>query len=175
MSASSKAPTRAADRVKTSQRDADKLARLLRASELIAVYVPEARDEATGLLPRLDRCGGCDARSTRRKRAGLTGGASRSLSGLCQPAKQQAPRQLTYCGQVKINIQSLLYCLVPNLEKLAHKSKTYGRKRPLPTLLPAIGLLPESFRIRISPFCSSSLLCVTWQPDSRFNPPDLII
>src|SRR6476620_1142273 len=39
-------PTRAGDRVKTDKRDARKLARLLRAGELTAVYVPEATDEA---------------------------------------------------------------------------------------------------------------------------------
>jgi hypothetical protein len=70
-------------------------------------------------------------------------------------------------GRVKVNIQWLLYCLVHNLEKLAHKSKTYGRKRPLPSLLQAYRRLPDSrrslfgtFRAKISHFCSSSLLYV---------------
>ena len=39
-------PKRSGDRVKTDQRDARKLARLLRAGELTAVYIPEATDEA---------------------------------------------------------------------------------------------------------------------------------
>jgi transposase len=39
-------PKRSGDRVKTDRRDARKLARLLRAGELTAVYIPEARDEA---------------------------------------------------------------------------------------------------------------------------------
>lgn len=39
--------------------------------------------------------------------------------------------RFTYRGQVKVNLQWLLYCLVHNLEKLAHRSKTYGRKKPL--------------------------------------------
>ncbi len=39
--------------------------------------------------------------------------------------------RFTYRGQAKVNLQWLLYCLVHNLEKLAHQSKTYGRKRPL--------------------------------------------
>lgn len=39
-------PSKAGDRVKTDRRDAQKLARLLRAGELTAVYVPEATDEA---------------------------------------------------------------------------------------------------------------------------------
>ena len=40
----------------------------------------------------------------------------------------------TYRGQVKSNIQWLLYCLVHNLEKIAHYGKSYGRKRPLRAL-----------------------------------------
>ena len=39
-------PTRSGDRVKTDTRDAIKLARLLRAGELTAVYVPDSADEA---------------------------------------------------------------------------------------------------------------------------------
>jgi transposase len=39
-------PTRAGDRLKTDQRDARKLARLLRAGELTAIYIPEPTDEA---------------------------------------------------------------------------------------------------------------------------------
>src|SRR5712691_7517439 len=39
-------PSRSGDRVKTDQRDAIKLARLLRAGELTAVHVPDATDEA---------------------------------------------------------------------------------------------------------------------------------
>ncbi len=39
-------PTRPGERVKTDKRDARKLARLLRAGELTAVYIPEATDEA---------------------------------------------------------------------------------------------------------------------------------
>ena len=37
-------PQRSGDRVKTDKRDARKLARLLRAGELTAVYIPEATD-----------------------------------------------------------------------------------------------------------------------------------
>jgi transposase len=39
-------PTRAGDRLKTDKRDARKLARLLRAGELTAIYIPEPTDEA---------------------------------------------------------------------------------------------------------------------------------
>jgi transposase len=44
--APSMTPTRSGDRIKTDQRDARKLARLLRAGELTAVYIPEPTDEA---------------------------------------------------------------------------------------------------------------------------------
>lgn len=46
MVAPSLIPRRAGERIKTDRRDACKLARLLRAGELTAVYIPEARDEA---------------------------------------------------------------------------------------------------------------------------------
>ena len=50
-------PTKASDRVKTDRRDARQLARLFRAGELTAIYVPDEEDEASQLLevpsPRL--------------------------------------------------------------------------------------------------------------------------
>ena len=46
MVAPSLTPTRSGDRVKTDKRDARKLARLFRAGELTAVYIPEPTDEA---------------------------------------------------------------------------------------------------------------------------------
>ena len=46
MVAPSLTPTRSGERVKTDKRDARKLARLLRAGELTAVYIPEPTDEA---------------------------------------------------------------------------------------------------------------------------------
>src|SRR5438094_9656352 len=55
-------PTRAGDRLKTDKRDARKLARLLRAGELTAIYIPEPTDEAVRDLCRArsdavdDRC-----------------------------------------------------------------------------------------------------------------------
>jgi len=54
--------------------------------------------------------------------------------------------RFTYRGQEKVNIQWLLYCLVHNMEKLAHKSKTYGRKRPLSALIKLYQRLRNEFR-----------------------------
>src|SRR5512134_3500299 len=50
--APSKIPRQAGDRVKTNRRDADQLARLHRAGELTAIYVPDPQDEAVRDLIR---------------------------------------------------------------------------------------------------------------------------
>jgi transposase len=50
--APSKVPRRPGDRVKTDRRDADQLARLYRAGELTAIYVPDPEDEAVRDLLR---------------------------------------------------------------------------------------------------------------------------
>ena len=38
--------------------------------------------------------------------------------------------RFTYRGRVKVNIQWLLYCLVHNLEKIAHRGPSYRPKGP---------------------------------------------
>jgi transposase len=48
--APSMTPKRSGDRIKTDRRDALKLARLLRAGELKAIYIPEPTDEAIRVL-----------------------------------------------------------------------------------------------------------------------------
>jgi len=50
--APSKVPRQPGDRVKTNRRDADQLARLFRAGELTAIYVPDPQDEAVRDLIR---------------------------------------------------------------------------------------------------------------------------
>jgi transposase len=50
--APSKVPRQPGDRVKTDRRDADQLARLLRAGELTGIYVPDPQDEAVRDLIR---------------------------------------------------------------------------------------------------------------------------
>ena len=42
--------------------------------------------------------------------------------------------RFTYRGQVKVNIQWLLYCLVHNIEKIAHYGKNYRTGTPSPHL-----------------------------------------
>src|SRR4029077_12307680 len=52
VAAPSKIPRASADRVKTDRRDAERLARLLRLGELVAVRVPEPHEEAARDLVR---------------------------------------------------------------------------------------------------------------------------
>jgi transposase len=64
-------PTRSGDRVKTDKRDARKLARLLRAGELTAVYVPETTDEAMRDLCRARTDAVDDRRRSRHRLKGF--------------------------------------------------------------------------------------------------------
>ena len=49
--------------------------------------------------------------------------------------------RFTYRGQVKVNIQWLLYCLVHNLEKIAHRGKSYRPKEGRKVLKKALSCL----------------------------------
>ncbi len=69
--APSMTPTRSGDRVKTHKRDARKLARLLRAGELTAIYIPEATDEAMRDLCRARTDAVDDRRRTRHRLKGF--------------------------------------------------------------------------------------------------------
>jgi transposase len=64
-------PTRSGERVKTDKRDARKLARLLRAGELTAVYIPDARDEAIRDLCRARSDAVDDRRRSRHRLKGF--------------------------------------------------------------------------------------------------------
>lgn len=64
-------PTRSGDRVKTDKRDARKLARLLRAGELTAVYIPEPSDEAMRDLCRARTDAVDDRRRSRHRLKGF--------------------------------------------------------------------------------------------------------
>ena len=69
--APSMTPTRAGDRVKTDKRDAGKLARLLRAGELTAIYIPEPTDEAIRDLCRARTDAVDDRRRSRHRLKGF--------------------------------------------------------------------------------------------------------
>jgi transposase len=64
-------PKRSGERVKTDRRDARKLARLLRAGELTAVYIPEATDEAMRDLCRARSDAVDDRRRSRHRLKGF--------------------------------------------------------------------------------------------------------
>ena len=64
-------PTRAGNRLKTDRRDARKLARLLRAGELSAIYIPEPTDEAIRDLCRARTDAVDDRRRSRRRLKGF--------------------------------------------------------------------------------------------------------
>jgi transposase len=69
--APSMTPTRTGDRVKTDKRDARKLARLLRAGELTAIYIPEPTDEAMRDLCRARTDAVDDRRRSRQRLKGF--------------------------------------------------------------------------------------------------------
>src|SRR6478609_3720640 len=64
-------PKKASDRVKTDRRDADQLARLYRAGELRAIYVPDQEDEAIRDLIRARTAAVCDQRQARNRLKGF--------------------------------------------------------------------------------------------------------
>src|SRR5207342_1762012 len=64
-------PKRSGDRIKTDKRDARKLARLLRAGELTAVYIPDVRDEAIRDLCRARSDAVDDRRRSRHRLKGF--------------------------------------------------------------------------------------------------------
>lgn len=64
-------PTKASDRVKTDRRDARQLARLFRAGELTAIYVPDEEDEAMRDLVRARDRAMIDQRKARQRLKGF--------------------------------------------------------------------------------------------------------
>jgi transposase len=96
-------PKKASDRVKTDRRDAEQLARLYRAGELTAIYVPDQEDEAVRDLVRARTTAMVDQRKARQRLKGFllrlgfryTGKSSwtpahkRYLSGLLMPQPAQ--------------------------------------------------------------------------------------
>jgi transposase len=100
-------PKKASDRVKTDRRDAEQLARLFRAGELTAIYVPDREDEAVRDLVRARTAAVVGQRKARQRLKGLllrlgfryTGKSSwndahkRYLSSLTMP---QAPQQIVF-------------------------------------------------------------------------------
>jgi len=64
-------PKKASDRVKTDRRDAEQLARLYRAGELTAIYIPDEDDEAVRDLVRARHAAVIDQRKARQLLTGF--------------------------------------------------------------------------------------------------------
>ena len=71
--------------------------------------------------------------------------------------------RFTYRGSAKVNIQWLLYCLVHNIEKIAHYGKSYrpkGGRRVLKRVICALSCSFARSRSFIKQFCGHCLPCV---------------
>lgn len=114
-------PKKAGDRVKTDRRDARQLARLYRAGELTAIYVPDATDEAVRDLVRARNAAVIDQRKARQRLKGFllrlgfgyTGKSSwtdahqRYLAGLTMPRPEQQIVFQEYIEAISVESQRL--------------------------------------------------------------------
>ena len=89
-------PKRSGDRVKTDKRDARKLARLLRAGELTAVYIPEPTDEAMRDLCRARTDAVDDRRRSRHRLKGFLLRHGYRYQGKSSWSAAHAPRWLSH-------------------------------------------------------------------------------
>jgi len=114
-------PRKASDRVKTDRRDAQQLARLYRAGELTAIYVPDEEDEAVRDLVRARNAAVIDQRKARQRLKGFllrlgfryTGKSSwndahqRYLARLTMPRPQQQIVFQEYIEAINVESQRL--------------------------------------------------------------------
>ena len=114
-------PKKASDRVKTDRRDAEQLARLYRAGELTAIYVPDEEDEAIRDLVRARQGAVIDQRKARQRLKGFllrlgfryTGKSSwndahqRYLARLTMPRPQQQIVFQEYLEAINVESQRL--------------------------------------------------------------------
>jgi transposase len=91
-------PTKASDRVKTDRRDARQLARLFRAGELTAIYVPDEEDEAVRDLVRARDRAMVDQRKARQRLKGFLLRLGHRYLG----RGNWSPEHLRYLAQIKL-------------------------------------------------------------------------
>ena len=91
-------PTKASDRVKTDRRDARQLARLFRAGELTAIYVPDEEDEAVRDLVRARDRAMIDQRKARQRLKGFLLRLGYRYVG----RGNWSPEHLRYLAQIKL-------------------------------------------------------------------------
>ena len=92
-------PTKASDRVKTDRRDARQLARLFRAGELTAIYVPDEEDEAVRDLVRARDRAMVDQRKARQRLKGFLLRLGHRYLG----RGNWSPEHLRYLAQIKLS------------------------------------------------------------------------
>ena len=92
-------PTKASDRVKTDRRDARQLARLFRAGELTAIYVPDEEDEAVRDLVRARDRAMVDQRKARQRLKGFLLRLGYRYSG----RGNWSPEHLRYLADIKLS------------------------------------------------------------------------
>lgn len=92
-------PTKASDRVKTDRRDARQLARLFRAGELTAIYVPDEEDEAVRDLVRARDRAMVDQRKARQRLKGLLLRLGHRYSG----RGNWSPAHLRWLSKIKLS------------------------------------------------------------------------
>lgn len=92
-------PTKASDRVKTDRRDARQLARLFRAGELTAIYVPDEEDEAVRDLVRARERAMTDQRKGRQRLKGFL----LRLGHRYQGRSNWCPAHLRYLATLKLS------------------------------------------------------------------------
>lgn len=126
-------PTKASDRVKTDRRDARQLARLFRAGELTAIYVPDEEDEAVRDLVRARDRTKTDQRKARQRLKGFL----LRLGHRYQGKGNWSPEHLRYLAIIKLShaaqqiaFQEYLEAITVASERLERLSKAMEAALP---------------------------------------------
>ena len=142
-------PKKAGDRVKTNRRDAEGLARLLRAGELTAVWVPHARHEA---MRELTRARDAARQDLTRKRQQVSSMLLR-LGWHYPGIKTWNVRHRSWLANLKLEHYEQRFALEEMLQAERQAGERIGRlssPRPPPRLEPAHSP-PSQRRARLSP------------------------
>lgn len=137
-------PTRSGDRIKTDKRDALKLARLLRAGELTAIYVPEPTDEALRDLcrTRTDAVDDMKRSKHRLKSFLLRGGYRYQGKANWTPAHLRYLRELALAHPAqKVILEDYLQAIDAAQERIARCETAMRELLPAWRLQPAVAAL----------------------------------
>ena len=126
-------PTKASDRVKTDRRDARQLARLFRAGELTAIYVPDEEDEAVRDLVRARDRALTDQRKARQRLKGFL----LRLGHRYQGKGNWSPAHLRYLATIKLSHAAQQIAFQEYLEAITVATERLERlTRAMATALP---------------------------------------